>query len=283
MRPRHNSTSRSRKLLRLSKQRRRLRVFYSERIRECQMKKPYVVILTGAGISAESGIKTFRAADGLWEEHRVEDVATPEGYQRNPQRVQAFYNERRRQLQQPSIKPNAAHESLAALEQYLGDHLLLVTQNIDNLHEKAGSQNIIHMHGELLKVRCVYSDKVFDWKGDLTEETRCECCHKEHALRPHIVWFGEMPFEMEKIYHAIENADYFIAIGTSGNVYPAAGFVEYAKAQGVYTIELNLEPSKVENLFDECRYGLASEIVPQYVYENLQQCKERQRECYNCP
>lgn len=282
MRSKHNQMTRVHKRLRVFKQRRRLKVFYAERIRKCEMKKPYIVVLTGAGISAESGIQTFRAADGLWEEHRVEDVATPEGYERDPELVQRFYNERRRQLRQPSIKPNLAHQALAELEQYLGDHLLLVTQNIDNLHEQVGSHNIIHMHGELLKARCVYTGKVYDWKGDLASERLCDCCQRSHALRPHIVWFGEMPLEMDRIYSALEKADYFIAIGTSGHVYPAAGFVQYAKEHGAYTIELNLEPSKVESQFDEKHYGVASEVVPEYVHDNLRKCKERQRECFNC-
>lgn len=240
------------------------------------MKRPYVVVLTGAGISAESGIKTFRASDGLWEEHRVEDVATPEGYEKNPQLVQRFYNERRRQLQQEGIRPNLAHYALADLEQYLGDNLLLVTQNIDNLHERAGNSNVIHMHGELLKVRCVYSGKVFNWRSDLLSDQLCPCCERPYALRPHIVWFGEMPFEMDKIYHALEKADYFIAIGTSGHVYPAAGFVEYAKQHGAYTIELNLEPSLVESQFDEKHYGPASKIVPEYVHDSIEKSKEKE-------
>lgn len=282
MRSKHNQMAHIHKRLRVHKQRRRLSVFYAERLRACQMKKPYVVVLTGAGISAESGIRTFRAADGLWEESRVEDVATPEGFNRDPQRVQQFYNDRRRQLRQPDVKPNPAHKALAELELYLGDHFLLVTQNVDNLHEQAGSHRIIHMHGELLKVRCVYSNKVYDWKGDILPGQRCECCQKPNALRPHIVWFGEMPLEMDRIYEAIEKADYFISIGTSGHVYPAAGFVDYAKQHGVYTIELNLEPSKVESQFDEKHYGPASQVVPEYVTDSLKKCKERQRECFNC-
>lgn len=282
IRRKHNPVSRYRKRLKISKQRRRLHIFYSGILKACHMKKPHVVILTGAGISAESGIRTFRAADGLWEEHRVDDVATPEGYIRNPQLVQQFYNDRRRQLQQSDVKPNPAHYALAELEQYLGDNLLLVTQNIDNLHEKAGSLNVIHMHGELQKVRCEKTGKVYKWKGDLTPDQLCECCEQPHNLRPHIVWFGEMPFEMERIYQAIEQADYFIAIGTSGHVYPAAGFVQYARQQGVYTIELNLEPSNVESQFDEKIYGLASQIVPEYVQSYLQICKDKQRECFKC-
>jgi len=229
------------------------------------MEKPRVVVLTGAGISAESGIRTFRATDGLWEEHRVEDVATPEGFARDPELVQAFYNARRQQLQQAEIKPNAAHLALARLEEELGDHFLLVTQNIDNLHERAGNKNIIHMHGELLKVRCAQSGQVIEWKGDVTPQDRCHCCQLSSPLRPHVVWFGEMPLGMDEIYQALATADYFIAIGTSGHVYPAAGFVHEARLQGAHTVELNLEPSQVGSEFEEKFYGLASEVVPEYV------------------
>ncbi|MFE8118736.1 Sir2 family NAD+-dependent deacetylase [Brenneria goodwinii] len=250
---------------RMRQQRLRARIFHRDYLAVTEVKKPRVVVLTGAGVSAESGIRTFRAADGLWEEHRVEDVATPEGFQRDPELVQAFYNARRRQLQQPEIKPNAAHLALANLEASLGDNFLLVTQNIDNLHERAGSRRIVHMHGELLKVRCCQSGQVFDWTGDLSAEERCHCCQFPAPLRPHIVWFGEMPLEMDKIYQALSQADYFIAIGTSGHVYPAAGFVQEARTHGAYTVELNLEPSQVESLFDEKNYGPASVVVPEFV------------------
>lgn len=248
----------------LRRQRFRNRSFYSEN-RLTNMKKVNVVVLTGAGISAESGIQTFRSADGLWEEHRVEDVATPEGYARDPQLVQRFYNERRQQLQQDNIKPNAAHFALAQLEELLGDNFLLITQNIDNLHERAGSKRIVHMHGELLKVRCNKSKQVLEWKGDLTVDDRCHCCQFPQPLRPHIVWFGEMPLGMDHIYQSIEQANIFIAIGTSGHVYPAAGFVHEAKLNGAHTVELNLEPSQVESEFEEKHYGLASKVVVEYV------------------
>ncbi|MDX7991342.1 NAD-dependent protein deacylase [Xenorhabdus sp. Reich] len=241
--------------------------------KENKREKPYVVVLTGAGISAESGIRTFRSSDGLWEEHRVEDVATPEGFQRDPEMVQAFYNARREQLQQLEIKPNAAHYALAELEQILGDHFLLVTQNIDNLHECAGSQRVLHMHGELLKVRCCQSGQVIEWAAQLTTEDRCHCCQFPSPLRPHVVWFGEMPLGMEQIYAALSDADIFIAIGTSGHVYPAAGFVHEAKLSGAHTVELNLDPSQVESLFDEKHYGHASQIVTQYVQSLIQQIK----------
>ncbi|WP_368920638.1 Sir2 family NAD+-dependent deacetylase, partial [Providencia vermicola] len=203
------------KIKMLRRQRDRKRFFYSEN-RITNMKNVKVVVLTGAGISAESGIKTFRSSDGLWEEHRVEDVATPEGFARDPKLVQRFYNERRRQLQQENIKPNPAHFALAQLEALLGDNFLLVTQNIDNLHERAGSKRIVHMHGELLKVRCSWSNQVVEWKGDLSVEERCHCCQFPQPLRPHIVWFGEMPFGMDQIYQSLEEATIFIAIGTSG-------------------------------------------------------------------
>jgi NAD-dependent deacetylase len=234
-----------------------------------QLKKPFVVVLTGAGISAESGIRTFRAGDGLWEEHRVEDVATPEGFRRDPKLVLDFYNARRRQLQQAEIKPNAAHQALAELEDALGDNFLLVTQNIDNLHERAGSSRVLHMHGELLKVRCTESGHIFDWTGDLSPSDRCHCCQFPAPLRPHVVWFGEMPVRMDEIYSALAKADFFIAIGTSGHVYPAAGFVHEASVQGAHTFELNLEPSQVESQFDERIYGPASEVVPEFVHAFL--------------
>ncbi len=264
------------RLARLKKTRRKVHQRFRQRIferdRQAELAAhplPHVVILTGAGISAESGIRTFRAADGLWEEHHVEDVATPEGFQRDPALVQRFYNARRQQLQQPEIQPNAAHLALAELEQVLGDNLLLVTQNIDNLHERAGNSRVLHMHGELLKVRCVTSGQVIEWSGDITPDDRCTCCQFPSALRPHVVWFGEMPLGMEQIYQALEQADYFIAIGTSGHVYPAAGFVHEARLQGAHTVELNLEPSQVGNEFAERHYGLASEVVPEFVHKLL--------------
>lgn len=267
------------RLARLKKTRRKVHQRFRQRIferdRQAELAAhplPHVVVLTGAGISAESGIRTFRAADGLWEEHHVEDVATPEGFQRDPALVQRFYNARRQQLQQAEIQPNAAHLALAELEQVLGDNFLLVTQNIDNLHERAGNSRVLHMHGELLKVRCVSSGQVIAWTGDITPDDRCTCCQFPSALRPHVVWFGEMPLGMEEIYQALEQADYFIAIGTSGHVYPAAGFVHEAKLQGAHTVELNLEPSQVGNEFAERHYGLASEVVPEFVHTLLRSC-----------
>lgn len=232
------------------------------------MKK--IVVLTGAGISAESGIATFRDSDGLWENHRVEDVATPQGYQRNPKLVQAFYNARRQELQQDNIQPNAAHLALAQLEKALPkENFLLVTQNIDNLHERAGSTNIIHMHGELLKVRCERCDQIYDWHEDVTPQSRCTCCASPSRLRPHVVWFGEMPLQMDEIYQALLQADCFISIGTSGLVYPAAGFVQAASEAGALTVELNLEPSAGESLFQQKIYGPATQVVPEFVKQWL--------------
>lgn len=235
------------------------------------MKFPYrnVVVLTGAGISAESGIQTFRAQDGLWENHRIEDVATPEGFERDPDLVQDFYNQRRLKLQDPSIVPNAAHHALGQLEELLDGTVTIITQNIDNLHERGGSQNVIHMHGELLKARCSESNQVVEELGEINTGDLCHCCQIPSQMRPHVVWFGEMPLRMGDIYEAIEKADLFVSIGTSGVVYPAAGFVHDAKMHGAHTIEINLEPSAVESEFEEKRYGKASIEVPKLVREIL--------------
>ncbi len=238
------------------------------------MKTVNVVVLTGAGISAESGIQTFRDGDGLWEKHRIEDVATLQGYVQAPQRVQRFYNSRRKQLFDDTIQPNAAHFALVCLEEAVKGNFLLVTQNIDNLHEKAGSRNLLHMHGELLKIRCVCCGKVFDWETDVSANEHCPSCQRPASLRPHIVWFGEEPLFMDEIYSALLKADYFISIGTSGTVYPAAGFVEVANQSGAKTIQLNLAPSQGESQFQEKIYGQASIVVPQFVEQFLHQIKE---------
>jgi NAD-dependent deacetylase len=228
-----------------------------------------LVILTGAGISAESGIRTFRDSGGLWEEHRVEEVASPHAFVRDPSLVHRFYNLRRRQLLSGEVLPNAAHEALARLErEYDGDYQL-ITQNVDDLHERAGSRKLIHMHGELLKVRCERSGHLFECRGTVDTEERCPCCDVEGTLRPHIVWFGEMPLEMDKVHAVLASCSTFVAIGTSGNVYPAAGFVELAAQSGARTVELNLEPSSVANAFDEQRYGPATETVPGWVDDML--------------
>lgn len=221
-----------------------------------------IVVLTGAGVSAESGIRTFRASDGLWENHPVEDVATPEGYARNPALVQRFYNDRRRQLR--SVEPNKAHRALAEFERKFSGDFLLVTQNVDDLHERAGSQNLIHMHGELLKIQCQDSGSIFQWDQDVSLETQCECCGVAGNLRPHIVWFGEMPLQMDEIYHALSRCDLFVSIGTSGNVYPAAGFFQEAASAGAKTVELNLEPGNHGSMFDEQYYGPATEVVDRF-------------------
>lgn len=230
-----------------------------------------IVILTGAGVSADSGIATFRASDGLWENHNIEEVATPEGYVRNPKLVQRFYNERRAQLLDPKIKPNPAHTALAELEAHYQSKgigsVTIVTQNIDDLHERAGSKNVLHMHGELLKLRCVKTERVLDWRSlePVTSNNRCQCCSPAQALRPHIVWFGEMPFYLDEIYYKLSQADLFVAIGTSGNVYPAAGFVANARNLGLPTLEFNLEASNNASQFSDSIYGRAFETVPQWV------------------
>lgn len=228
-----------------------------------------VVVLTGAGISAESGIQTFRGADGLWEGHRVEDVATPEAFLRNPDLVYRFYNERRRALLSPDIAPNAAHQALVRLEDALGDDFLLVTQNIDDLHQRAGSRRVLPMHGELRTARCDGCDHVSPWDDDFDHRHQCPHCGLTGELRPHVVWFGEMPLYMDEIQNALLQADVFAAIGTSGNVYPAAGFGALARHGGAETIEINLAPSNVASDFDETRYGLASVEVAAWVDELL--------------
>lgn len=230
---------------------------------------PNIVILTGAGISAESGIRTFRAADGLWEDHRVEDVATPEGFARDPKLVQRFYNERRKHLQQPEIQPNAAHKALGELEANWPGEVLVVTQNIDDLHERGGSENLIHMHGELLRARCQACGQVHVWNSDIAGDSNCPNCGARE-LRPHVVWFGEMPLEMERIYDALGMCDLFVSIGTSGNVYPAAGFVAEANRAGAKTIEMNLEPSQVHSHFQQQIFGPAGETVPELVSKLLE-------------
>ncbi len=224
-----------------------------------------IVILTGAGISAESGIKTFRASDGLWEDHRIEDVATAEGFERNPLLVHQFYNQRRRAILSDSVQPNNAHLSLAKFELNFAGEFLLVTQNIDNLHEQAGSKNLLHMHGEILKMRCQKSSIVFDIYQDINSQSICQCCQQAGNLRPHIVWFGEMPMHMVEIEHALENCDLFVSIGTSGNVYPAAGFYQTAKYYNAHTVELNLEAT--DSHFDQQFYGPASTVVEKYLSE----------------
>jgi len=228
-----------------------------------------IVVLTGAGISRESGLHTFRDADGIWARHRIEDVATPEAFARNPEAVHEFYNARRRGLLNPAIQPNAAHRALAELERRWPGPMLLVTQNIDDLHERAGSRNLIHMHGEILKARCGTCGDVRPGQEDLSVALACSACASVGTMRPHVVWFGEMPLEMERIFAALAEADLFLSIGTSGTVYPAAGFVAEARAARAHTVELNLEPSEGVSLFAEAVHGPASEIVPDFVHRLL--------------
>jgi NAD-dependent deacetylase len=225
-----------------------------------------IVILTGAGVSAESGIDTFRDGGGLWEQHRVEDVATPEAFARDPDLVLRFYDMRREAIQ--TKQPNAAHRALAKLDAEWEGDLLIVTQNVDDLHERAGAKRVLHMHGEHLNAWCMACDERPRWIGPLIDRPACPECG-EAALRPDIVWFGEMPYRMDEIFAALEQADLFVSIGTSGAVYPAAGFVRNARELGVETLELNLEPSQGTAWFDEARHGPASELVPAWVEDVL--------------
>src|SRR4051812_8782461 len=229
-----------------------------------------IVILTGAGISKESGLDTFRDADGIWARVRVEDVATPEAFRRDKRRVHAFYNARRRSLLDPNVRPNPAHIALAELERRWPAEVLLVTQNIDDLHERAGSRNLVHMHGEMLKARCAGCGAVTEHRADLDEALACAACGRVGEMRPHVVWFGEMPMAMDRIEAALERCGLFLSIGTSGTVYPAAGFVEAARLTGARTVELNLERSFGHPFFGEGRYGPASSLVPAFVAELLQ-------------
>lgn len=244
-----------------------------------------IVILTGAGISAESGLQTFRAADGLWEGHKVEDVATPEAFERNPALVYKFYNERRAGLLSPEVKENSAHIALAELQQKWpqinGGEVIIVTQNIDNLHESGGAKNVIHMHGELLKMFCTNCAAdlrdiqralpvheivtKYDITESFDESQHCPDCGTIGGMRPDIVWFGEMPYRMDEIYEELDACEMFISIGTSGNVYPAAGFTTQAQFAGAKTLEINLEPSVNASSFHDTLYGPATKTVPEYV------------------
>ena len=228
-----------------------------------------IVVLTGAGISKESGIDTFRDAGGLWSKVRIEDVATPSAFVRDPQRVQDFYNARRHALLDPKIAPNAAHAALARLEAGWPGGVTVVTQNIDDLHERAGSKNVLHIHGELLKSRCFACGDVAEIRSDLGADSVCPKCENDGTLRPHVVWFNELPLFMDEAIAAVQACAVFVSIGTSGAVYPAAGLVEYANAAGARTIELNLEPSEAASNFAEKRYGPATELVPAFVAELL--------------
>ena len=234
-----------------------------------QLTSQSLVILTGSGISAESGLKTFRGKDGLWETYRAEDLATPEAFASDPELVHRFYNFRRSQLRQPQISPNPAHLALARLEKEFPGNFKLITQNVDDLHERAGSKNVIHMHGELIKQRCVATGTVSSCEADLSTETRCPCCQIPGNARPHVVWFGEIPLFMDDIYNALSSCDLFVAIGTSGHVYPAAGFVEIALQNGATTLELNLENTLQSSRFEHQLQGPASKRVPAFVEQLL--------------
>ena len=234
-----------------------------------------IVILTGAGVSAESGLATFRGPDGLWEGHRVEDVATPEAFVRDPVLVHRFYDARRARLGE--VEPNAAHRALARLDTEWPGELLIVTQNVDDLHERAGARRLLHMHGELTSGWCLRCNERFGWAGTMGLEAACPSCETQGMVRPDIVWFGEMPYDMERIDDALMNADLFVSIGTSGAVYPAAGFVQTARYRGAKTLEINLEPSQGSIFFDERRYGLAGVEIPKWVEEILSPLPTRER------
>ena len=222
-----------------------------------------IVVLTGAGISAESGLGTFRDKDGIWTKYDLNEVATPEGFKRNPQFAHEFYNARRKVGRE--AKPNAAHLALAKLETEHSGDVLIVTQNIDHLHEAAGSKQPVHMHGELARALCSHCGASRQWLEDLTVDTACPDCGRTEGMRPDVVWFGEMPYHMEEIFAALSNCDLFISVGTSGTVYPAAGFVAEALQAGAHTVELNLEPSEGATLFAEAIHGPATKVVPAYV------------------
>lgn len=233
-------------------------------------KNSNIAVLTGAGISQESGLETFRDPNGIWSKVRVEDVATPDAFTKNPEAVHAFYNMRRARHKVATANPNAAHLALARLEHQWPGEVTVITQNVDSLHEAGGSQNLIHMHGVHSKARCNHCQHIVEWQGDMSTADVCEHCGEAGGLRPHVVWFGETPLELDRIQNALVKCDVFLSIGTSGNVYPAAGFVSVVKQIGrARTIELNLEPSLGAEEFDEGHYGPATEVVPAYVDDLL--------------
>jgi NAD-dependent deacetylase len=224
-----------------------------------------IVILTGAGISKESGLDTFRDAGGIWSQVRVEDVATPEAFARDPERVRAFYNMRRRRHHGLEFAPNAAHAALVKLEQMWPGEVIIITQNVDELHDRAGSKNLIHMHGVIANIRCNYCGHAERSAEDISADIFCAACKRVGGARPDVVWFGETPLELDRIADVLSDCDLFISIGTSGNVYPAAGFVSAVRRNGTHTTELNLEPSEGARVFAEAHYGPATEVVPAYV------------------
>jgi NAD-dependent deacetylase len=230
-----------------------------------------IVILTGAGISKESGLEAFRDPGGIWSKVRLEDVATPEAFARDPERCHAFYNMRRARHRAADVQPNSAHHALVRLERAWPGEVMVVTQNVDTLHDRAGSKNLIHMHGTYNQARCNFCSHVIPNEGDLSVRDVCAACGKAAGMRPNVVWFGEMPMEMDRITAALTSCDLFLSIGTSGKVYPAAGFVAAARRHAeAHTAELNLEPSTGATLFAEAHYGPATEIVPAYVEGLLQ-------------
>lgn len=224
-----------------------------------------ICILTGAGISKESGLQTFRDQNGLWENHDIYEVASPKAFQNNPELVYEFYNQRRSQLLSSAVAPNMAHQELGRLEKNHRFNVTIITQNVDDLHERGGSHKVIHMHGELLKARCTKTNKIYEWRGLLDKESRCSCCHTKGNLRPHIVWFGEIPLKMKEAQEALEKCDLFVSIGTSGAVYPAASFVNLAKEHGAYCIEINPHPTHNAHVFDQTISKMASKGVKEFV------------------
>lgn len=232
-----------------------------------------IVLLTGAGLSAESGLSTFRDKNGVWAQYDWRDVASPEGFARNPDLVHSFYNKRRRASR--SVKPNAAHLALARLEKDYPGQVLTITQNIDPLHAMAGTRDLIHMHGELHKALCVWCGSRYLWEHeDMSVHTPCPICGRTQGVRPDVVWFGEAPYAMERICDELQTCDLFVAIGTSGTVHPAASFVAAARESGAHTVELNLEPSERAPLFHEAIHGRATEIVPAFVDRLLEGARE---------
>ena len=233
-------------------------------------KQNSIVVLTGAGISKESGLDTFRGQGGLWEGMRVEEVASPQAFQHHPDTVHSFYNARKHILLQDRIIPNAAHDALRHLEKEWQGDFLLVTQNVDNLHERAGSEKLLHMHGEILNGRCISCGHVCEWPHEMNVASECPNCNRSSSMRVDVVWFGEMPMWMDEIYRALEGCDLFISIGTSGNVYPAAGFVQVVSNNPeAKTVELNIEPSLNATQFSKGYYGPATQVVPEFVDEIL--------------
>lgn len=228
-------------------------------------REAHIVILTGAGISKESGLDTFRDADGIWSKVRWQDVATPEAFAKDPEKVHAFYNMRRARNRALDLQPNAAHLALARLEAEWPGRVLVVTQNVDTLHERAGTKNLLHMHGLHAQARCNHCAHVVEWSGDMSVRDVCRGCGQPGGMRPNVVWFGEMPMYLDHISAALSDCELFISIGTSGNVYPAAGFVQVALKNGSHTAEINLEPSAGASLFAEAHYGPATVAVPAYV------------------